>query len=103
MKDVDNARMREELQHLAAEFINLESNRLSLITVTGVFLSEDGKKAKVFCSVYPKDREGQVLDFLMRKRPELRSYIKKHGALRILPFFDFALAPDIPLTDTPVS
>lgn len=96
-----NARTREELQHLAAAFVNLESNRLSLITVTGVFLTDDLKNAKIFCSVYPKDHEAAALDFLKRKRSEFREYLKEKSALRALPFIDFVLAPDIPMTDTP--
>ncbi len=94
------ARTREELQHLAATFVNIESNRQSLITVTGVYLSEDLKQAKIFCSVYPKDHEAAALDFLKRKRSEFREYLKEKSALRGLPFIDFVIAPDIPMTDT---
>jgi ribosome-binding factor A len=96
MKDESGTRLRDELQRLAAEFINYESNRLSMITVTGVFVSDDKKKATVFCSVYPKEREAQAIDFLKRKRTDFRDYLKKKSALSTLPFIDFAVAPELP-------
>lgn len=94
-EDAD-ARLREELGRLAAAFINLESNRQSMITVTGTLLTEDRKQATVFCSVYPKTDEEAALNFLKRNRGNFRSFLKEKSALSSLPFIDFAIAPELP-------
>lgn len=79
----------ELLAHVAAEFINLESNRESLITVTRAALSSDEKHATIFISVLPDSGERSALFFLQRKRAELRAFARKKTRIRVLPFFDF--------------
>lgn len=81
----------ELLAHVAAEFVNLESNRESLITVTRASLSADEKKAVIFISVLPDRLEDSALHFLKRKRPELRAFAQKKTRVRVLPFFDFEI------------
>ncbi len=77
---------------LAAEFINTESNRQSLITVTRSKLSDDERRTDIFFTVLPEDKEEEVRIFLMRNRAPFRDYVKKHSEnLRILPTFDFKL------------
>ncbi len=81
---------KEELfAHTAAEFVNFESNRESLITVTRAMLSSDEKNATIFISVLPDTYEQSVLSFLKRKRAELRAFVQKKTKTRVLPFFDF--------------
>ncbi|GMU74402.1 MAG: hypothetical protein AMXMBFR44_5990 [Candidatus Campbellbacteria bacterium] len=81
----------ELLAHTAAEFVNFESNRESLITVTRAALSTDEKQATIYISVLPESYEQHALDFLKRKRPELRTYVKKKTRVRVIPFFDFEI------------
>ena len=84
-------RTEELLRHLAAEFISRESNRLSLITVTAVQLSDRRTHATVFVTIFPEDRKEEALDFMNRNRSEFREYIKKHAKLQKLPYVQFAL------------
>jgi ribosome-binding factor A len=79
------------LAHTAAEFINLESNRESLITVTRSSLSNDKKRALIYISVLPETYEESALSFLKRKRNELRAFLKKKTRLRFLPQLDFTI------------
>lgn len=79
------------LAHAAAEFINFESNRESLITVTRCSLSSDERRAVIYISVLPESYEEHALHFLKRKRPELRAFVQKKTRLRILPLFDFEI------------
>ncbi|MDQ5927861.1 MAG: ribosome-binding factor [Patescibacteria group bacterium] len=77
---------------LAAEFINTESNRQSLITVTRGQLSDDERRVDLFFTVLPESKEEEVGVFLMRNRAPFRDYVKKHSEnLRVLPTFDFKL------------
>lgn len=80
-----------EFAHLAAEFINKESNRQSLITVTGAIVSSDGKRCDVLLTVLPEDKEHDAVDFLSRKRSEFRDFVKMRVRGRTIPMFDFLI------------
>lgn len=79
------------LHKLVAEFISQNANSEPLITVTGVNLSRDSKRADVFVSVYPEEKEEVALSYLSRKNQEVRSYVAKHSKLKRLPRFSFSL------------
>jgi ribosome-binding factor A len=81
----------EAFAHLAAEYINTESNRQSLITVTRAKLTSDERKADIYFTVLPTELEKSVETFLKRKRTEFRDFVKKHTKVRYLPTFDFML------------
>lgn len=81
----------ETFSHLAAEFINKESNRQSLITVTGTRMSSDGKRADILLTVLPEDKEYDAIEFLKRKRSEFRDFVKTNTRGRIIPLFDFVV------------
>ena len=84
-------RLKELLKHLAAEFLNRESNRASLITVTDVDLAKNLHNAIILISVFPEEKAKGALDFVQRRRGELQKYIKAHGKLRRIPHFEFAI------------
>lgn len=75
----------------AAEFLEKESNGVSLITVTDVKLSNDEKYANILFTVLPEDKEHDALDFAKRKRAEFREYVKNHTKIGKIPTFDFNL------------
>ena len=84
-----NDRMKESLRHLAAEFLNLESNRATLITVTDINITKDSKNATILISVFPDDKIKGALDFVKRKRKDFNEYIKTHGKLKRIPRIQF--------------
>ena len=84
-------RIHALLHALAAEFVAHESNRRSMITVTRVATSRDLSKATIFLTVYPEAQEKAALDFLKRKRPQLRAFIKSRAALKRIPFVEIAI------------
>ena len=53
-------RVAEQLQTLAAQFLEIESDRTTMITVTRVSLSKDFKNATVYFTVYPEDKDNMV-------------------------------------------
>jgi ribosome-binding factor A len=79
------------IKDAAADFLNRESNRTSLITVTGANISKDFAKATVFFTVFPDDQQEQVLHFARRKRADFKTYLKSHLRLRRIPFVDFEI------------
>jgi ribosome-binding factor A len=85
---IKDNRAKEILIRTASKFFELESNKTSLITVTNVEIFAKGKEAKVFITVFPSDKEPEALDFLKRKRTELREFIRKDTKLPVIPFLD---------------
>lgn len=76
------------IKKLAAEFIQRESSRESLITITNCTVSPDLRKATIFISVLPEKSEEFALNFIRRKRRDIRDYIKQNTKMRVLPFID---------------
>lgn len=81
----------EQVKHAAARFLGLESNRTSLITVTNAAISDDGKYATIFITVFPEAEEKSALDFVKRKRSEFKAFLKEETRLRTIPFVDFTI------------
>ncbi len=81
-------KMKEAIRELAAEFVNHNSNKSSLITVTDVALSDNGRKATIFFTVLPEDKELEALSFFKRLRTEIRGKILKDLDLARPPFIE---------------
>lgn len=79
------------LREIAGTFIQGESNKTSLITVTDCSVSRDMKRATVFLTVFPETKEKAALDFLKRKRSEFRDHLKSHMSSHTIPFIDFEI------------
>ena len=84
-------KMREAIRHAAAEFLERESNRTALITVTGVTLKARGRSAVILFTVLPEEKEAEALAFLKRQRSALRDYIAKRVRMQRLPLIDCSL------------
>jgi ribosome-binding factor A len=86
-----NEKVANVIKEIAAEFLVRENNRTSLITVSSATVSADLKRATIFITVMPEDKEHGVLEFVKRKRSELRDILKKNMAVKNIPFIDFAI------------
>lgn len=91
MKELKSERIREALRHAAAEFLERQSNRASLVTVTGVALSKKGDRATILITVLPETREAAALAFSNRQAGALRAFLSKRVSLQQLPFVSFAI------------
>ena len=84
-------KLKDIIKEVSAKFLNIESNRVSMMTVTDVSISKDEKYATIFFTVYPSDKEKIALDFVKRKRAEFRDFAKKNIKAGRIPFFDFEI------------
>lgn len=75
------------LRRTAAEFLEIESNKTALITVTRVNASKDMKRAVIYITVLPDSKEEEALKFARRRLSDFREYVKKKTRMRIIPFF----------------
>ena len=82
-------KVQEVLREIVAEYINRENNKTSLITVTRIDISPNLSSADIYVSVFPETAEESALNFLKRKRPEVKEQIKKKMNMRRIPFVDF--------------
>jgi ribosome-binding factor A len=76
---------------MASEFINREASKKVLITVTGADISPNLHDSTIYITVFPEDKEKDSMDFLKRKRSDLREFVRSHSKLRVLPVFDFEI------------
>ena len=81
----------KEVQKAAADFMQIESNGASLVTITGVRLSNDEKYATILFTVLPEEKQEAVLEFAKRMRSEFLQYVKSHTKIGRLPMFDFQI------------
>jgi ribosome-binding factor A len=86
-----NEKVATYIKELTAEFLGRENNKTSLITVTGATCSPDLKRATIFITVFPTDKEKAALEFAKRKRPELREFLKKNMSTKNIPFIDITI------------
>lgn len=81
-------KIESQIAQTAALFIKRESNKTAIISVTKVELLERGRSAIIYISVLPEDGEESALNFLKRKRHDLRTDIKKAVNMANIPFID---------------
>lgn len=84
-------RVSELLRHLAAEFLERESDRTTMITVTDARISNNLNRATIFFTVYPEEKEDVALAFAKRQRREFKDFVKKKSRMKRIPMFDFAI------------
>lgn len=83
----------ESLFHrLAADFFQKHSSGPALITVVSCTLSPDHKRATITISILPKSETPAAYEFAKRKLHDLHEYVQKNARVRLIPFFDIALA-----------
>ena len=86
-----NEKVANRIKELAAEFLQRENNNTSLITVTSASCSPDMKRGTILITVLPTNKEDLALEFAKRKRADLREYISKNMATKVVPFIDIEI------------
>ncbi len=84
-----NERIKEILHDMAARFLTVHGNGSSLMTVTHVDLTPDGKRATILFTVFPQDFEKTALEFAKRKRSDFKEFVKDNSKLGRIPLLDF--------------
>jgi ribosome-binding factor A len=86
MSEYRTEKITNHIKELAAVFIEREAGPTSLITVTRVLLSPDGKQARIMISVLPREKEQAAYGFIRRNLGDLRKYITKGLKVNPIPF-----------------
>lgn len=85
------AKIEGIIKEVAATFILHEANTDPMITVTRVDISPDLRRALIFFTTIPEDRQSDAEVFLKRSAGEFRQYLKKNAALKRIPHIEFML------------
>ncbi len=88
MSQQQEEKKKEILRELAAKFFSKESNRQSLITITGVEISGRGSQATILMTVLPEDKEEAALDFAHRQLTDFKKYVMDNSRIARIPFFN---------------
>lgn len=91
MKEKKQERIRSWLRDIAADFIKTSANTSDLVTVTRAEISDDLKRADIYISAYPPEREKNTLTLLKKQEGELRKYAQARFKRKFLPAFEFRL------------
>ncbi len=79
------------IKELAAEFLEREADKTSLITVSSANASPDLKRVTVFITVLPESKEEAALNFAKRQGSDFRNSLKKKLSMKVVPFVEFAI------------
>jgi len=88
MSEFRNEKIANNIKELAAIYIERESGPTSMITVTRVLLSPDGKRATIMISVLPHEKEKAAYGFIKRNLGDLRKHVTKNLRINPIPFLD---------------
>ena len=77
------------LAEMAAKFVLEEANTDPLITVTHADVSPDLKRATIFFTTIPEDKQEAALIFMKRSGTEMRHFLAKHMRLHHIPHLEF--------------
>lgn len=84
-------RIEEEYRKYISEYIERETNRDALISVTRIDLNEKMTEGIVFVSVLPESKEDSVIFFLTRNGSDIKKYLRKTVPHLRSPFFKFMI------------
>lgn len=88
MSNFREEKIINRVKELSATYIEREAGLTSLITVTRVILSSDNKKAKIFITVLPENKEEAAYNFIKRHLGEIRKYISDNLKINPVPYLN---------------
>ncbi len=71
------ARVEDEVRKAVANYIEQESNRDALISVTRVILADKMNNGTIYISVLPESKEQAVIFFLTRNGSAVKQFLRK--------------------------
>lgn len=91
MNPLKDQKLAGIIKELAAEYINLESNKNALITVTRAEVLRRGKQVNIFFTVLPETEQEKSLEFLQRKQSDFRKFLMKKKPVAFAPSVRFEI------------
>ena len=73
------------LKDVVSSFIRFEINPAPMVTVMRVEMTNDLRSAKAFISVFPEEKEKEIINLLKKQGKRLKNFIKIKTRLSFLP------------------
>ncbi|OHB04296.1 MAG: hypothetical protein A2920_03230 [Candidatus Zambryskibacteria bacterium RIFCSPLOWO2_01_FULL_43_17] len=77
------------LEHLAAEFVQGESNQTSLITITGSDITPNQRRVTIYFTTLPEGQEVAVGEFLKRRTHDFLQFVDSRAKIGRMPEIAF--------------
>lgn len=91
MSGYKNEQVSSRIREIVSEYVSRETNGRSIISITTVDMNPSGDHANVFITVIPESEEKAALDFLKRKRTEIRKTVMKKLPIARIPFLEILI------------
>lgn len=82
-------KMASLLAQFAAEYFSQESNGESMITVTKCEIFNRGKRASIFFTALPTEKEASALEFANRRKNDFRQFVMSKKSFGFVPRVEF--------------
>jgi len=79
------------ISKFAAEYFLVESNKDSLMTITKTDILDKGKRALVFFTALPREKEKEALEFAKRRRQDFRQFVMNKKSFGFTPKIDLCI------------
>lgn len=79
------------LGKFAAEYFLIEANKDSLMTVTRVEILDRGKRAIIYFTALPQEKESAALEFATRRMRDFRKFVMGKKSFGFVPRVEFAI------------
>lgn len=79
------------LSKFAAEYLNQESSGNSLITITRTDILDRGKRALIYFTALPAEKEKGALEFAKRRKNDFRQFVMSKKSFGFAPRVDFCI------------
>jgi len=91
IKRYKDEKFASTISKFAAEYFGIEANKDSLITVTYTNILDRGKRAIVYFTTLPREKEKEALDFTKRRRRDFRQFIMNKKTFGFAPNINFEI------------
>lgn len=79
------------LTKFAAEYFGIESSKESLMTVTRTEMLDCGRRAIIYFTALPQEKEAAALEFAKRRRNDFRIFVMSKKSFGFAPKVDFEI------------
>lgn len=79
------------LLKFAAEYFEIEAGTDSLITITRADILNKGKRAVIFFTALPREKEAEALKFAVRRQNDFRKFVMSKKSFGFAPRVEFCI------------
>jgi len=83
-----NEKLKNQIMQFSAVFFEENASNISLITITNCEIFEKQKKAILYITALPENKEIEALAYVRRRLGELQEFLQKKMRIRSIPFLE---------------